>query len=90
VFEALMCFFTICTNTIAPLASVNCDNDDDRYKQGRAECGVCGWLCGGACGGFSAGPRGLLSIVSFCSLLFAVWFVSCLFTTEFGYKVALQ
>ena len=30
-FEALMCFFTICTNTIAPLASVNCDNDDDRY-----------------------------------------------------------
>ena len=26
-----MCFFTICTNTIAPLASVNCDNDDDRY-----------------------------------------------------------
>ena len=31
VFEALMCFFTICTNNIAPLASVNCDNDDDRY-----------------------------------------------------------
>ena len=26
-----MCFFTICPNIIAPLASVNCDNDDDRY-----------------------------------------------------------
>ncbi len=31
VFEALMCFFTVCPNIIAPLASVNCDNDDDRY-----------------------------------------------------------
>ncbi len=31
VFEALMCFFTICPTIIASLAPVNCDNDDDRY-----------------------------------------------------------
>ncbi len=27
-----MCFFTICPNIIEPLASVNCENDDDRYN----------------------------------------------------------
>ncbi len=32
VFEALMCFFTICPNNIAPLASVKCDKDQDRYS----------------------------------------------------------
>ena len=31
VFEALMCFFTICTKYNEPLASVNGDSDDDRY-----------------------------------------------------------
>ena len=31
VFEALMCFFTIYTMYNEPLASVNCDSDDDRY-----------------------------------------------------------
>ncbi len=31
VFEALMCFTTICTKYNAPLASVNGDRDDDRY-----------------------------------------------------------
>ncbi len=30
-FEALRCFFTISTKYNAPLASVNCDSDDDRY-----------------------------------------------------------
>ncbi len=31
VFEALLCFFTIRPNIIAPFASVKCDNEDDRY-----------------------------------------------------------
>ena len=31
VFEAPMCFFTIYTKYNEPLASVNCDSDDDRY-----------------------------------------------------------
>ncbi len=30
-FEAPMCFFTIYTKYNEPLASVNCDSDDDRY-----------------------------------------------------------
>ncbi len=31
VFEAPMCFFTICTKYNEPLASVNRDSDDDGY-----------------------------------------------------------
>ncbi len=31
VFEALICFITICTKYNAPLASANGDSDDDRY-----------------------------------------------------------
>ncbi len=31
VFEAQMCFFTICTKYNAPLASPICDRDDDSY-----------------------------------------------------------
>ncbi len=40
VFEALMCFFTICAIIIAPLASVDWVNDDDRYDIVR--CGAAG------------------------------------------------
>ncbi len=31
IIEALMCFFTIATKYNEPLASINCDIDDDRY-----------------------------------------------------------
>ncbi len=31
VLEERLCFVTICPNTLAPFALVNCDNDDDRY-----------------------------------------------------------
>ena len=31
VFEALMCFYTICTKYNAPMPSNNSDSDDDRY-----------------------------------------------------------
>ncbi len=37
VFEALMCLFTICTKYNAPLTSVSCDSDDDRYD-------ICSWM----------------------------------------------
>ena len=66
------------------------------YKQGRAECGVCGWLRGGAwgCLGWDQrGPSGPVQCHVSCShctydglLVFWLFF----FTTESGYKVALQ
>ncbi len=42
VFEALMCFFTICAKYNAPLASVNGDSDDDRYEYDIVGCGAAG------------------------------------------------
>ncbi len=50
VFEALMCFFTICPNI-------------NRGAQNVACVGGCVVVPGGVWGGISAGPRGLFSVV---------------------------
>ena len=51
------------------------------YKQGRAECGVCGWLCGGAWGCLGWDQRGPSGPVQCC--------VSCSHCTYDGLLVFL-
>ncbi len=55
-FEALMCFITICTKYNAPLASVNGDSDDDRYDI--VGCGAAGQPATGPLGRASRMERG--------------------------------